>query len=324
MTADAATADDGPRTWVVPVSLFLIAAALRLVVATLVPFPVTEGSAYYVGVARNLIDGHGLVTDALWSYATPPLGVPRPAFELWMPMTTFVTAAGMAVLGSSFWAAQVASCLVGAVLAPLTWAVARTAARAAGLDRRRGLAVAFAAGLLVALGSPFVISAAVPDSYTPYVVASVAAALLVPGVVTAGRVAVARGLLLGVVLGLAYLARQEVIWLGLAIVAATWVAIRRGRDRSEVRPTVASDLGALVMRLVPVVIGGLVVVLPWLARNAAVFGTPFPGQTLENAVLRRNEDIYAFAERPTLTAYLGQDLGDACSGTRSQQPGTGS
>ena len=148
-----------------------------------------------------------------------------------------------------------------------------------------------------------------PDSYTPYVVASVAAALLVPGVVTAGRVAVARGLLLGVVLGLGYLARQEVIWLGLAIVAATWVAIRRGRDHSEGRPTVASDLGALVMRLVPVVIGGLVVVLPWLARNAAVFGTPFPGQTLENAVLRRNEDIYAFAERPTLTAYLGQDLG---------------
>ena len=63
------------------------------------------------------------------------------------------------------------------------------------------------------------------------------------------------------------------------------------------------------MRLVPVVVGGLVVVLPWLARNAAVFGTPFPGQTLENAVLRRNEDIYAFAERPTLSTYLGQDLG---------------
>ena len=167
MTADAATADDGPRTWVVPVSLFLIAAALRLVVATLVPFPVTEGSAYYVGVARNLVDGHGLVTDALWSYATPPLGVPRPAFELWMPMTTFVTAAGMAVLGSSFWAAQVASCLVGALLAPLTWAVARAAARAARLDRRRGLAVAFAAGLLVALGSPFVISAAVPIRIRP-------------------------------------------------------------------------------------------------------------------------------------------------------------
>ena len=298
----------GARVWVAPVSLFVLAAALRLVVASLVPFPATEGSAYYVDVARNLVEGRGLTTDALWSYATTPLTVPRPAFELWMPMTTFVTAAGMALFGSSFWAAQVASCLVGALLAPLTWAVARTAARAASLDRRRGLAVAFAAGLLVALGSPFVIAAAVPDSYTPYVVASVAAALLVPGVVGARRVAVARGLLLGVVLGLAYLARQEVIWLGLAIVIATWVAIRRERDDVDRRPAIRRDVGTLVRRLVPVVIGGSVVVLPWLARNATTFGTPFPGQTLENAVLRRNEDIYAFAERPSLAAYLGQDL----------------
>jgi hypothetical protein len=50
-----------------------------------------------------------------------------------------------------------------------------------------------------------------------------------------------------------------------------------------------------------------VVVVPWLVRNAGAFDTPFPGQTLENAVLRRNEDIYAFAERPSLGGYLGQD-----------------
>jgi hypothetical protein len=299
---------DRPRVWIVPILLFMLAAAIRLVVAILVPFPVTEGSAYYVGVARNLLDGQGLVTDALWSYATPPLSVPRPASELWMPMTTLVAGAGMALLGPSFWAAQVASCLVGALLAPLTWAVARAASRAAALDGRRGQAVAFAAGLLVALGSPFVIAAAVPDSYTPYVVGSVAAALLVPGVVAAGRVRVARGLVLGVVLGLVYLARQEVVWLGLAVVVAAWLGIRRDRDRAVALPTVAQDARALVARLVPVGIGGLAVVLPWLARNAAAFGTAFPGQTLENAVLRRNEDIYAFAERPTLAAYLGQDL----------------
>src|SRR5687767_14814592 len=81
--------------WLAPALLFVVAAAIRLAVAALVPFPATEGSAYYVGVARNILDGDGLVTDSLWSYATPPLAVPRPAFELWMPMSSFVSVAGM-------------------------------------------------------------------------------------------------------------------------------------------------------------------------------------------------------------------------------------
>jgi hypothetical protein len=308
VTSTAGGAAGSARGWLIPVALFLVAVAVRLVVAALVPFPVSEGSAYYVGVARNLLEGDGPVTDALWSYATPPLTVPRPAFELWMPMTTFVAGAGMAVLGSTFWAAQVASCLLGASLAPLTWAVALGAAGLSGLDSRRARAVALSAGLLIALGSPFVISAAVPDSYTPYVVASVGAALLVPGVVLAGRATIVRGLVLGASLGLAYLARQEVIWLGVAVLVATWVAIRRAPGRGDPVPTRIHDLGTLIARLLPVVIGGLVVVVPWLVRNAGAFGTPFPSQTLENAVLRRNEDIYAFAERPSLGAYLGQDV----------------
>ena len=190
--ADRQSGTDAPpsdswRAWLAPVVLFLIAAAVRLAVAAVVPFPATEGSAYYVGVARHILAGDGLVTDSLWSYATPPMSVPRPAFELWMPMSSFVAATGMALLGPTWWAAQVASCVLGALLAPLTWGVARAAAEAAGLDRRRAGAVAIASGLLVALASPFVLAAAVPDSYTPYVVASVAAAALVPGVVSAQR-----------------------------------------------------------------------------------------------------------------------------------------
>src|SRR5687768_2152591 len=249
------------RAWVVPGLLFVVAAVIRLAVAALVPFPATEGSAYYLGVARNMLDGDGLVTDSLWSYATPPLVVPRPAFELWMPMSSCIAAAGMAVLGTTFWAAQVASCLVGALLAPLAWAVARSAADAAQLDRRRAAAVAFASGLLVALASPFVLSAAVPDSYTPYVVASVAAAVLVPGVVRPARVPVARGIALGILLGLAYLARQEVAWLGLAIVIAALAAARgRARDGAGESPRGADVLRAAIVRLAPVVVGGLIVV----------------------------------------------------------------
>ena len=124
---------------------------------------------------------------------------------------------------------------------------------------------------------------------------------------TAARAPVLRALALGALLGLAYLARQEVIWLGLAVLVATWPGVRRLTHRAGPNHVVLEPRTAIV-RLVPVAIGGLVVVLPWLVRNTAAFGTPFPGQALENAVLRRNEDIYAFIERPTLGDYVDQGL----------------
>ena len=130
------TRNSAIMAWLVPVGLFAVAAAIRLVVATQLPFPTTEPSAYYVNVAQNILDGDGLVSDGVWSFATQPLVAPKPAFELWLPMSSLVSAAGMAVLGSTFWAAQVAGALLGALLAPLAWAVGREAARAQSLVDR--------------------------------------------------------------------------------------------------------------------------------------------------------------------------------------------
>src|SRR5918999_5438941 len=95
--------------WLAVIGLLAIALLVRLWAAGLVVFPANEGSAYYTGVARNLVEGRGLVTDAMWSYATPPLVFPRPAFELWLPMTSLLAAIPMALLGTTFVAAQLSS-----------------------------------------------------------------------------------------------------------------------------------------------------------------------------------------------------------------------
>ena len=60
--------------------LYLMALAFRLVAAAQVPFPATEPAAYYASVAASLVGGEGLVSHGVWSYATPPLVVPKPAF----------------------------------------------------------------------------------------------------------------------------------------------------------------------------------------------------------------------------------------------------
>jgi hypothetical protein len=291
--------------WLFPLGLYLLAVAIRLLATTEIPFPATEPSAYYLGVAHNLIDGQGLVSDAVWSYATPPLEVPKPAFELWLPMSTFVSAGAMAVLGGSFWAAQVGGALLGALVAPLAWVIGREAANAQGLDSRRARAVAVASGLLAAVLSPLVLGAVVPDSYTPFTVFVLAAAVLVPRVIGTRNGhddvtprSVAAGLGLGIAMGLAYLSRQEVVWLGLTVLLMQAMVLRW-------RPT-GARLREATRRLWPVFAGGLLVVIPWLMRNWVELGSPLPGQAVDNMFLVDNEDIFAFHDQPDAATYLAQ------------------
>ncbi len=289
--------------------LYLLALIVRLVASGQIPVSTTEVSAYYAGVAANLVSGDGLVSHAVWSYATSPLVVPKPAFELWLPMSSLLSALAMSILGTSWWAAQVGGALLGAMVAPLAWAVARGAARAVDLDARRGGAVALSSGILAAILGPLVLASAVPDSFTPYLVFSLMAVLVMPrwlGIADGAPSSPARaptrlaGATLGVLMGFAYLSRQEAIWLGLTVLLVLVWALRSRPPESRLREA--------VQRLWPVVVGGLLIAAPWLIRNMIAFGSPFPGQALENMVLVGNEDIFAFAHRPDLQRYLDQGL----------------
>ena len=291
--------------YLIPLGLYAVALVVRLVAAIELPFPAAEPSAFYVGVAQNLVGGEGLVTNAVWSYATDPLEVPKPAFTLWLPMSTFISAVSMLVIDDAFRAAQLGHSLVGALVAPLAWAIGREAANAQGLDSRRGRAVAITAGLLAAVLSPLVLGSVVPDSYTPFTVFMLAAALLVPRVIGTRDghddvmpPSIVAGLGLGIALGLAYLSRQEVIWMGLAVLLMQGMVLAW-------RPT-GRRLREAGRRLWPVFAGGLLLVVPWLTRNVIDLGTPMSGQAVDNMVLVDNDDIFAFNDHPDAATYLAQ------------------
>ena len=103
------------------VVVFAVAVVVATWATTVLVFPRPEDVGYYVGVARNLLGGHGLTSDAIWSYATPPLAFPRPAFEIWLPMATFMVAIPMTLLGPTFNAAQLSSVVVGGITAVMAW-----------------------------------------------------------------------------------------------------------------------------------------------------------------------------------------------------------
>jgi hypothetical protein len=274
--------------------IFVVALVVRAYFAAQIVFPKPEDTAYYVGVARNLLEGRGLVTDALWSYGTPPLGFPRDAFEVWMPLPTFLAAIPMALFGTTFSAAQVSSVLLGAVVPVLGWRLAADVAVERDLPTVRARTLALGVGLTTAVYLPLLLHSALPDSTMPFAVFALAACLLMARLARDPRGAALtdpRLLALGACLGLAALTRNEAAWLALVWVVIAWTA--PGVARPE--------------RLRMIAVAGIValaVFAPWMVRNWLVFGSPLPGQAISNAFSVTGFDIFAWNDPPTLSRYL--------------------
>lgn len=274
--------------------IFAVALAVRAFFAAQIVFPKPEDTAYYVGVARNLLEGRGLVSDALWTYQTPPLVFPRPAFEIWLPLPTFLAAIPMALFGPSFSAAQISSVLVGALVPVLTWRLALDVAYERRLSLERARWVALGAGLTTAVYLPLLLNSALPDSTMPFAVIVLGACLLMTRLIRDPHSAALtdpRLLVLGLLLGLGALTRNETVWLALIWAGMAWFSVERPvGDR---------------LRLIGVVaIVAAAIFAPWAYRNLVVLGSPLPGQAVTNALYLSGFDIFAWKDPPTLARHL--------------------
>ncbi|HET7182130.1 MAG TPA: hypothetical protein VFI15_07870, partial [Candidatus Limnocylindrales bacterium] len=167
-------------------AVFVVAFVVRAWVATQITFPRPEDVAYYVGVARNLVEGRGLTTDAIWSFQTPPLSFPRPAFEVWLPLPSFLAAIPMALAGAAaistlagaFAAAQWSSVVVGSIVCVLAWRLAADVATARSFPVGRARTLALGAGFATAVYLPLVLASVQPDSTMPFAALVLVACLL--------------------------------------------------------------------------------------------------------------------------------------------------
>ena len=278
--------------------IFAVALVVRLAFAAQIVFPKPEDSAYYVGVARNLVEGRGLISDALWSYQTPPHVVPRAAFEVWHPLPTLLAALPMALFGTTFAASQLSSVLLGSLVPVLAWRLAADVALERELSIGRARSLAVGTGLTTAVYLPLLLGSTVPDSTIPFTVIALAACLLIPRIIRSPRgaqITDPRLLVLGVLIGLGALTRNETVWLAAIWAAMAWFAAQA---------TVAERL-----RMIGVVaLVSMVVFAPWAYRNLVEFGSPLPGQAVTNAVYLTGYDIFAWNIRPTLERHLDQGV----------------
>ena len=297
------------EAWLSAGLVFVAALLVRAWAAAQMPFPTPEDATYYWGAARNLVDGNGLTSNSLWSYVTAArdasgglsLGFPRPAFEIWLPLPTLLAAIPMAVTGSAAYGpALLVPVLTGALVPVLAWRIGADVAAERGLGPERARTLALGSGLVAAVWLPLVLPGAVLDSTSPYGVPALAACLLMVRLARRPPVRLldARVIALGFAIAIAYLSRNEAVWIGL-----TWLAIAawsyRGRGaRAVVGPVVVAAAAALL------------VMSPWLVRSWLTFGSPLPGQAALNAFSLTGPDIFAWADRPTLSRYLAAGAGE--------------
>jgi hypothetical protein len=283
-----------------PIALYVGALVARLIAAALFPDPAYPDSFYYVDVARQLAAGHGFNVDFVWIFPEVGGGIPAnpilpiPSNAHWMPLASLVQVPFIWLLGPTAFASAVPFAFIGALAAPLTWAIARDA----GTSRLVGVG----AGVLVALPLMLLVFMVQPDNFSLF-------QPLVAGALWLG----ARGLrgdgrsfaIAGLLVGLATLSRNDGVFvgatLGLAFFWDRWRAWRSGGARRPAIPFWSA-----------VACAGLfaVVMAPWIARQLAVFGSISPS-TASGKVLfiRTIEEWNSITTPASLSWLLDQGIG---------------
>ena len=242
-----------------PVILYVFALIVRAALVVAYPDPGYTDAYYYVDAARSLAQGNGLTVDVLWIFPEVGGGIPAdptlpiPAFGHWMPLATLVQVPFLAVFGPEPWASAAPFVLIGALAAPLTWAIAR--------DAGAGPLVAVGGGVLTAIPALSVAFMAQPDNFALFQPLAVGALWMTArGLKGSRRSFVIAGLLAG----LATLSRSD----GILVLAVVLLAF--GWDQTRGRHVLSwGALGAAVLAF-------MLVMAPWWIRQLAVFGTLSP------------------------------------------------
>ncbi|MBZ0296514.1 MAG: glycosyltransferase family 39 protein [Anaerolineae bacterium] len=250
------------------------ALALRLALATIVHHPGIGDSNHYYNVGTALVEGRGFNIDYIWQYhVPPPPGQLMHPEDHWMPLTSVIVAASFTLFGEGVFSAILPFILMGA-LVPL---VAFYAARQFECSEETALWVA----LLAAVLPEFVLNSLRSDTTIPNLLLVVGSVLLlIRGLQRGGIWTFAVS---GLLAGLAYLTRSDSLLIMPMLAVVLIVYALRGKHFSgRWRYAVLVPLAALL------------VALPWMLRNQALFGTPTTPQMSTMFFLTDHREHYFY------------------------------
>ena len=276
----------------IPVLLFVIALAVRVVVALLFADPAYPDALYYANLGQELAAGGGFSVDYIWNFVEvggrlPESGtLPIPSNAHWMPLAALIQVPFIWVLGPTPVASALPFWLAAAAAAPLTWFIARDAGLRSWQGAAAGLLVAVPAGVTPFLGQP--------DNFAIFMLLGALALWLCARGLRGHRWSFAAG---GLVVGLAFLSRNDGVLLGLPFALAfLYDLLRRPRlTRIGWRSAIACAAGFVL------------VAAPWLLRQLDVFGSLSPSSAGGRILfITEYRELYSVSGETTLATFLDQ------------------
>ncbi|MBX3028723.1 MAG: glycosyltransferase family 39 protein [Chloroflexi bacterium] len=280
----------------VPLTLFLLALGARMLGGALFLDPGYPDAFYYVSVAQSLAAGNGFQVGYIWNFVDtgtatlPDVGVlPIVSNAHWMPLAAIIQVPFIWLLGPTALASALPFWLTSAAVAPLTWWIGRDAGLAPWQAAAAAVMVA-----VPALVAPFL---AQPDNFGPFMLLGTLALWLCARGLRGDRRAFVLG---GVVVGFAFLSRNDGILLGIPFALAFLVELLRRSEPRRIGWT-AAVLCAL---------GFVLVATPWLVRQLTEFGSISPSATSGRITwLRAYAELYSVSTPATLQTFLDQGVG---------------
>ena len=278
----------------IPVLLFVIALAVRAVVMALFADPAYPDALYYANVARELAAGGGFSVDYIWNFVEvggvlPEEGtLPIPSNAHWMPLAAVIQVPFIWALGPTPLASALPFWLAGAAVAPLVWLIARDAGMLPWQSAAAGLLAAVPGGVTPFLGQP--------DNFALYMLLGGLALWLCARGLRGHRGSFAAG---GLVVGLAFLSRNDGVLLGLPFALAFLYDLLRTPRLSRIGwwPAIACALGFVL------------VASPWLLRQLDVFGSISPSSAGGRILfITEYRELYSVSTETTLASFLEQGL----------------
>ena len=242
--------------------LFILGLIPPLITAHFQPVPGYLDSDYYFAGGIQLASGRGFTEPYLWNYLDGTRALPHPSHSYWMPLASIVAALGMWLTGqTTYAAARIFFILIAGLTPPLTAHLAFL------FSKRSDLAIA--SGLLAIFSvyhAPFM---AVTDNFSLFMLFGGLYFVVLTRLIE-DKTRTAHWLLLGLFAGLMTLSRSDgLLWLAVTFLFAVWHASRESLTR-----TITSFAQASLLAL----LGFLLIMSPWYARNLRVYGTPMaPG-----------------------------------------------
>jgi hypothetical protein len=284
--------------------LFVLSLVVRLAAAAFIQRPGYTDTAYYVAGAVRLAQGGGLNQPFLWNYLDDPAGLPHPGFLYWMPLPSLLAAPFALLFPGSFFALQFPFAILSALLPLVTYGLAWETS-----GRRHS---AWLAGLLTLFSGFFFPYWTLPETFAPFALfGSLALWLAGTWIPDARRWMLDSGrwLLIGLLVGLAHLARADGILLLPVIGLASLVSSLSRTPQHATRHTHYASR-PISRRLPSVILGYLLVMAPWFARNLALIGAPLSLAGTRTLWLRTYDDLFCYRCDVSLRSYLAWGWAD--------------